>query len=418
MNQKDINRLRFLASQIRDIAELDIQSNNKELWRAVNDQQMIRPTVLVRDCPVCLLQDGTDELTPIIEDPIWRRVEHEMLLTIYEWNHLRGDTVVEPWINCPIVVKDEGIGYPSVANPMKWMSDKNQLSNARHFDRVLFNEEDLLKIKASRIEYDEARTMDNFSKMKEMFAGILDVKLMGKQDFKFWMWDDLMSWLSIEEGMLQLVSNPEFLHKAAKCYVEAAIDRAKQYEQLGLVSSNNSNVLVGMGGYGYCSNLPKPTDSGIGSRLQDIWGTCTDQLFTSVSPAMTEEFAFSYESQWSALYPQIYYGCCERLDNKSAELKSLKGLKKVSVSPFSKLDAAMEKFGPDYIISFKADSIFLTETPWNKEALKKELKDVCALAKKYHCHVEIIMKTILTLGGDPQRLWEWCDMAKEIVENY
>jgi hypothetical protein len=28
---------------------------------------------------------------------------------------------------------------------------------------------------------------------------------------------------------------------------------------------------------------------------------------------------------------------------------------------------------------------------------------------------DIIMKTIITLNGEPERLWKWCDMATDVV---
>jgi hypothetical protein len=40
------------------------------------------------------------------------------------------------------------------------------------------------------------------------------------------------------------------------------------------------------------------------------------------------------------------------------------------------------------------------------------------LARKYRCNVEIDMKTLISLNGEPERVWTWCDMASELVRSY
>jgi hypothetical protein len=134
---------------------------------------------------------------------------------------------------------------------------------------------------------------------------------------------------------------------------------------------------------------------------------------------MSEEFAFSYEKRWADLFGLHSYGCCERLDHKIDELKAgFTNLRKISVSPYSCPEAAMEKIGSDYVVAFKPNSNYLVGPAPAKEILKKELVNICALARKYNSHVEIDMKTLIFLNGEPQRLWEWCDMASDIVSNY
>jgi hypothetical protein len=34
------------------------------------------------------------------------------------------------------------------------------------------------------------------------------------------------------------------------------------------------------------------------------------------------------------------------------------------------------------------------------------------------CHIEFIMKDISTVRHDPQRLWQWSEIAMEEVESY
>ncbi len=411
-------RVRSLARQVREIAEHSQQKTNIKLWTAVNDKKMIQPVVLVRDCPRFLLEEGTDELTLTVSDPLLRTVERDLLDRIYEWNHMRCHRVIEPVYYVDAVVHSTGFGFelptenPGPVEDQRYTESKDYQTRITSFD-------DIEKIQTPVITYDEAKTLDNVAKVRDAIGDILEVKIAGMQGFDFALYDVLLSWTGIEEGMYNLALEPDFMHAAAARLVEAYVSMARQYEALGLISSNNRNLLIGNGGYGYTSHLPPPTVSGIGAKLSEIWGSAQDQIFTSVSPAMSQEFAFEEALPWTGLFDRVYYGCCERLDHKITELsETIPNLQKISVSPYSNLEAAMERIGDRFVVSFKPNSNYLAVDPWNKDLLKSELIEVCRLARKYNCHVEILMKTIINLAGNPRSLWEWSEMAVDIVENY
>lgn len=416
---KSIGRLRELAKQVREIAELPVQQTNIRLWQAVNDLDMIRPVIYVRDYPNYLIQYN-NELTTTIEDENLKKLEMDLLLRIYEWKHLRCDRVIEPVFKCHAVFEDSLFGIEATTSVLdnSFLQGK-EYSTAKHYVPQIINEDDLAMIKTPVVVYDEAATMDRLNQMKEIFDGILDVKLYGITYFHNVLWDDLLSWMGLSEGLYNFALNPDFMHKAAEIFINASISRAKQYESLGLISSNNGPENIGHNGLGYTTKLPPPPDNGIGAKLCDIWGQNADQILTTVSPEMSMEFAFSYEKKWADLFGLHSYGCCERLDHKINELKAgFSNLRKISMSPFSNLEAGMEKIGSDYVVAFKPNSNYLAGDTWNREELKNELVNVCKLARKYNSNVEIDMKTLISLNGEPQRLWEWCDMARDIVSNY
>lgn len=419
MEKKHITRLRELAKQVKEIAELPIQQTNIKLWQSVNDLNMIRPVTYVRDYPLYLIK-YKDELTTSIEDEALRKLEMDMLLRIYEWKHLRCDRVIEPIIKCHAVIEDSLFGIEATTSVVSSeFIHREEYSQVKHFKPQIKIEEDLELIKTPMVSYDETATMKKYHAMREIFDGILDVKLFGRAYFHCVLWDDLLTWMGLSEGLYNFVSQPEMMHKAAHIYIDAQISRAKQYERLGILSSNNGNENIGHNGLGFTTQLPPPPFGGMGARLCDIWGQNSDQILTSVSPVMSDEFAFAYEKKWADLFGLHSYGCCERLDHKINELRAgFHNLRKISVSPFSNLEAAMEKIGDDYVVAFKPNSIYLAGEIWDKAALKKELIDVCRLARKYNSNVEIDMKTLISLNGEPQRLWEWCDMAHDIVSHY
>ncbi len=418
-SSRDTQRLRELGKRVRDIAAHPDQEMHRKIWTAVNDGAMIRPAILARDTAVHLL-NYNDELTTIIEDEFLQKIEAQLLMKLYEWTHLQCHTVVEPWVLCPAAIEDTGYGI-DISNPGSTSLQEQtngELDHARHFDRIIDNDDDLDMIQFPRVAHNEDETFRRKALLEEIFDSVLEVKLFGKNYFRFVPWDDLLSWMGLEQGMYDFILNPEFMHRAITRYTDASLHQMRQYEALGLASSNNTNNFTGTGGYGYTSLLPKPTESGMGARLCDMWGSIANQIFTSVSPEMTLEFAVEHEKRWAENFGYMYYGCCERLDHKLAELRQLPNLRKVSMSPYAVIEEGMEKMGKDLIVSFKPNSNYLAIDNPDYDLLKDELIKVCSLARKYNCNVEILMKTIITLQGDPQRLWKWCDMAREIVADY
>ena len=113
-----------------------------------------------------------------------------------------------------------------------------------------------------------------------------------------------------------------------------------------------------------------------------------------------------HEIPYLEMFGLTYYGCCECLDNKFDVLRQIPNLRKISSSPFTNLEKAMEAIGRDYVVSFKPNSVLLATDTWDQEASRTELINACKLAEKYGCSIEIVMKTMITLQGQPQRLRE------------
>ena len=70
--------------------------------------------------------------------------------------------------------------------------------------------------------------------------------------------------------------------------------------------------------------------------------------------------------------------------------------------------------GDRYVFSCKPNPAIFAEDRWRPEQAKQDLQAV--LEKGKGCHIEIIMKDISTVRKQPQRLWEWAQMATELCE--
>ena len=420
MKKQDIARLQELGKQLRDIADMPIQQHNKKLWTAVNDLQMIRPVIHVRDYPLYLIA-FEQELETTIEDAFLKEIERDLLLRLYEWNHLRCDRVIEPVVKCPVVHSDSGFGIQAFEGTRSVQNfiHGREINRAMNFECQIETEADLKKIKEPIVEYDEQATMRRCDMLREIFDGILNVKLFGRCHFRCVPLDDIMTWIGIERSMINMMEEPELMHQAINLYIDGQISRIKQYEKLGILSSNNCFENIGHNCIGYTSNLPPATESGIGAKISHLWGENSDQTMTGVSPDMTQEFSFDHERKWANMFNLHSYGCCERLDHKLNNLRnSFPRLRKVSCSPFSNLESTMEQLGNNYVISFKPNSNYLVGDTPDMEYLKKELLHACELTKKYKVNLVFNMKTLISLNGEPQRLWNWCKMASQIVDDF
>lgn len=418
---QDIQRLRELGRQVREIADMDETAENIHLWQRVNDLKMVRPVLHHRDTPVSVL-NYNNELTAQIEDPFLKSVELDLLMRLYSWKHLRLNYVVTKTIKCHCVIHDTEWGEIS---QYRGVQDTPAADVAQgktvHFVASIKTMDDVEKIPTPKVTYDEEATMERYELLKYIFDGILEVKLFGKQYFRVAPWDDLMNWLGMGDALIYFYTEPEMLHACIDRYMKAAISWVKQYESLGLLSSNNDFENILNNDPGYTTQLPAPTKSGIGCSLKDMWGATSDQILTSVGPDLTREFAFEYEKPYSELFGLYGYGCCERLDNKLKDLTAaFKNLRKVSVSPYSDLESCLEQLGSQYVACFKPNSNYLVLDDFAEaqDYLTKELERVIQLCQKYNNNLVINMKTIIDLHGDPTRLWWWCDMASAMIEKY
>jgi hypothetical protein len=414
MKAEDKKRLRELAKKVAEIAADPAQEKNIKKWTTMNDLHPIRPLVHVRDTYYYLLE-YKDEMKALIEDPFLKSIEQTLLLRIYEWNHLRLDRVIEPFIDCPVVFTDSGFGLGGY-EASSLDVNKNLYDEAKHWEPVIVTPDDIKKIKTPVVEYDEETTMKRFNLLSEIFHDILPVRLLGRSHFRCVPMDDIVIWTGLDNAMVNLAMEPDFMHAILDRYMEAMMSRIKQYENLGIISSNNNSTGIGSNCPGYTSHLPPPTESGIGASIGDIWGDSMDQIMTAVSPVMTNEFSFEHEKEWASQFKLYSYGCCERLDNKLDLLtKAFPNLRKISSSPFSNLERTVEELGNRYVIGFKPNSLYLAGATPQFDLLRKEFIHACKLAEKYSINLVFNMKTIVTLNDEPQRLWKWCDMAMELI---
>jgi hypothetical protein len=317
-----------------------------------------------------------------------------------------------------LVVHSTGVGLGEDVEIV--MTDKASSIVSRHFNVQIRDEDDLEKIKVPVVTHDAAASERHYQQLREILSGIIDVKKRGVNGFAFWVgpWDHLIRAWGIQEALVDMYDRPELIHKGIDKLMSAYLSTLDQFEEQNLLTLNNGYNRVGSGGLGFTDELPQPDYDPARVRAKDLWGQSAAQIFSTVSPRMHWEFSLQYELRWLSRFGLTYYGCCDPLHHKMAILEKIPNLRKVSMSPFIKVDEAVANVGNRYVFSYKPNPAVFAEDTWNLDKARHELETVLDKAKAHGCVVEVIMKDISTLRYEPQRLWEWARMAGEVTERF
>jgi hypothetical protein len=266
------------------------------------------------------------------------------------------------------------------------------------------------------VTHDVEESSRRLATLEEIADGLLPVVLRGVSHQWFALWDRIIQNLGVEEAMLDLVQNPELIHELMKRMRDAWMSRLDQLEAQGLLATNHENERVGSGGYAYSSQVPSQGFDPGHIRPIDQWGCGNAQIFAGVSPAMHEEFSLQYERPWLARFGLVYYGCCEQLHDRLHLLESVRNLRKVSASPWADKQSMRELCLGRYVISVKPSPAVFAEDTYSEDVAERDLRR--DLDATRGANVEVVLKDISTVRGDPSRLFRWADMASRVVKEY
>ncbi len=414
LKDKEKEILKKLGGEIAEISSDSVNMQRAELWKNLNDLKSRRPMIWINEIPWHEM-NVNDELTLKTEHPWARELELRLRRTIYQWNHMPGDMIVNPFIECPLVIHSTDFGIIEEVKVVKTDAENDIYS--RHFEIQIKSMDDLEKIKMPVVSHYEKATEYSFNAMKDLYEGIIPVKKVGQTHIWFTPWDYLIRWWGVQEAMMDLVMRPDMVHAFVDRMVDAWMIELDQFVDQNLLSLDCDNTRIGSGGYGYVSDLPGDEYNPGYIKPENMWGCSNAQIFSEVSPEMHRDFAIEHDLRWLKRWKHTYYGCCEPLDGKADILKRIPNLRKVSVSPWSKTERAIENLGPYYVMSRKPNPAILAESRWDPKRAGQEIRDFLDKTEG-KCNVELIMKDISTVRYDPRRLWEWETIASHIAEEY
>jgi len=403
-NDRDL--LRRLAGETAEIAAMDVHAEKAELWRKLNRLEPVRPLVWINE--ICWDEMGPD-VQPTCEDAFLRGIETRLRRTLFQWRNLPADMIVDDWLGCPLAVTDSGYGLDTEVHH----TDADLPKSAVDYVPVIRNADDVEKIRTPEVHVDHELSAARAAILTDILGDLLPVRGVGITSTWFSPWDTLVQWYGIEELYTDMMDRPDLVRHASARMCDAMLGKYEQYEALGLLSLNNRNVRVGSGGLGITDELPAPDFDAEHVRMIDMWGNSAPQIFSEVSPEMHWQFALKQEMRFLERFGLNCYGCCEPYHKKIDILRRIPRLRRISMSPFVNIAEGAEAIGQNFIYSAKPNPAVLAANTWDPAPARANLREI--LDTTAGLHVELILKDIHTVRGEPQRLFEWTRIAMKMV---
>jgi hypothetical protein len=405
---KEYTHLRELGKKLAEIAALPIQQEKKKLWTANNDLKPVRPMVYIDQLPWHEIKHAK-EMEQHCEEPFLRSVVEYILKLLYRWKHFPCDMVVENRIDIPKTVKNLNYGMTITEETVKTDAE-NDVYSHKYQDQIETPEQ-LNAISLDKLEVDPELDKRHLEICDEIFNGIIPVRLEGVQ-IHCGLWDRIAQMRSVEKILWDIVDRPEFIVETVKKFVDMTISTVKQCEELNLLDAKMQYIhCTGA----YTSDLPPADYDETKTRAKDCWALGAAQLFSTVSPAMHEEFEIDLVKPLLESFGLMYYGCCEPLEKKIGIIRKIKNIRKISVSPWANIDESAENMGKDYVFSLKPNPAFIAAKV-NEEEIRAQIEKALKACKRSGGPLEVILKDVSTVSSKLESLDHWCKIAMEMVQ--
>jgi hypothetical protein len=406
--KNDISIIRVLAAQVAEIAALPVQEKKKRMWRRLNALEPERPMVIIDQVCWNEMVIG-DELTLQCTDLECRGYEESLRKILFQWKHFPVDMVVEPFIRVPKAIHDTGFGI-DVHENIAETDPANDVKGHKYINQFQ-TVDDLLKVHIPQISHDPIETQRRLEVADELFDGLLEVRLWGDDPYLS-LWDPISTWMGVENALFALVEQPDLMHGLANRMTKGYLSMLDQLEDQGLLCGPQS--LIHCTG-AYSDELPAPGYNPEKPRTKDIWMFGLAQMFSSVSPKMFKEFEVDYSSRICSRFGLVYYGCCDPLDKKMAQVRMIPNVRKISMSPWVNQERGAAELGRDFVYSRKPSPALLAFDSFDPQAVRDDLLATRLACEKNHCPLEIILKDISTVRYQPERLFQWAEIAMDVA---
>ena len=361
-------------------------------------------------------------------DPLLRSVEQTMRVTLRQAEELGDDLVVEPYYRLGWRMRFSDYGVPvEIRAPL----DAGK-SIAYSFNFPIASPADIGRLRKRTLTVDRTETQRRGEILAGVMGDILPVQV-GNFDpfiseyevgefgdlgfngnFFFGLTWQLYRFLGNDRLLYWVYDEPEAIHRLMTYLLADRVALFEFLESESLLDFNTDNQMAGPRSYGYVSDLPaarapRPV------RLKDLWGWAESQEFQMMSPAMYGEFVLPYLARLCERFGLVYYGCCERVDDRLPMiLDAIPNLRSVSVSGWSNLARTAELLGQKYVYSRKPTPAYISGVHPDWDRLEADMRNTRAAAQA--CNLEILFRDVYTTHGDCGRLRKWVDMTKKVFE--
>ena len=354
-------------------------------------------------------------------DPFTRELETRLRRTLYRWNHLRVDMVVEPYVDVRKVIRRSGWGVGITEDTI----DQGGVVQSHHYEDQLANPEDVEKFRVPESRLDvEARRPSARRGPTSASTGSSSVRMQGVSgwngdDLTFALWDDIEQLPRHRADPATTSSTgPSTSTRSPSRFTEVRLAELDILEAQGLLGYGADRIhCTGA----HTTELPKPGFDPARPRAIDTWtvgrspavrvGVATPRSTSSCPP---------YYARWYARFGLGYFGCCDPLHNRIDSVRKIPNVRKISMSPWAKVDKGAEAHRrPTSSSRASPTRRWSRWTQWVPGDRGEGLRARCSRRPRANgCPVEFTLKDISTCRNDPRRLWEWCAIAERMVQGW
>ncbi len=418
ISDKERNQLRQLASRWMEQAALPVMKPRRQGWKDVKDLKAGKPMILVE---TCMLDGYIRDEELVCQDPYLRNIEKALFETVRHAEEVGDDIVMDPYFRIPWILEMSDYGIPM--EPQHSAAGDGS-SLGYDFKYALHSEKDLAKMHLRERVLHREESINNKELLDDTFGDILPVVLGGfdwfNRDPGYHTWlgnlyngltQDLFKMVGNDQLLFWFYDKPELIHDIMRIITDDRLAHFKFLEDNGLVYQNTDTWNPGPCSYGMTSDLPESDGSGKPAKLKDCWLWMESQESEPISGEMMDEFFMPYMAEACEPGGLVYYGCCERLDDRFEYVsQKIPNLRAVSVSGWSDFYKMGELLGKDYVYSRKPTPAYISNAEPNWELLEKDIDDTLAAARD--CSLELCFRDIYTTDGDRQRLADWTQMVR------
>ena len=400
--------LRELAARVAEACGEPRYDRLKKIWHAQNGLLQKAEKVPVH---VHLFMGGRidpqwkeliaeDEI--VCADPFERSIEIQLRKRLFKFEQIPDDDMILPYVLVPVVMKTDRATWG--VEVVHHHSDDPD--GAWKAEAPLADGYDLSKLSPPRFDVDAAATQANVDRARELLGDCVDV--LAWDTISHQTFDGLVAMRGAERVMMDVIDQPEDVHRLTRFFVDGTLAYHRQREAAG-----------------FCD--PRPTWASCRVHYEDVeppasgkwalnqeWVYVSAQTSMGLSPAMFEEFCHVYHEQYAAEHGphRVYYHGCECLDQRMEIIARLPNLRRFHVSPWTSVAKAAETFATSCVLECHVHpaETLMTPTPqYMRESIQRILDAAGDLI------IDINLSDIHTLNGHPDSLRRWAEIAQELT---
>jgi hypothetical protein len=260
---------------------------------------------------------------------------------------------------------------------------------------------------------DEEGTRRKVEKLGDAIGDIITINVDRGPVCRMWNADistQLGKLRGLEQWLLDMIEEPEFLHELLAFMRDGILENQEEAEKAGdWRLCNHQNQAMS-----YAKELEDPAANSEPVTRRQLWDFCASQESAGVGPAMFDEFMLSYQVPIMERFGLVSYGCCEDLTARIDLLRKIPNLRRIAVAPAADAVKCAERIGTDYVISYRPSPADMVSYDFDPDRIRSILRrDLAACRDK---HVDITLKDVETVEGDPDRVRKWVKITREVID--